>query len=461
MVILAAAAAFALVASAPWHPAAPIRRAAAIVIATLILWIAEIAPLGVVALGIPIAAAATGLLAWPQAVAVWGDPIIFLNLGAFLLARALDKHGAFDWLLASRWLSAPEPAARGGAGRTFAVFVASGSISTVQNNTAVTAMLLPVVSSVARRSARPAAVLMALSLGATLGGMATPIGTAPNFLGYGAMKKLSDSVSFISWMRVGLAVWFGGAVASWLILTVASRFAPRQVRADEARAKPAFDVPLIHRADESAAERRIARRWSLAALALAAALWIGSGVVIGVTPPDSRLRVAVETYLPESLVPIAAALMLFVIRPRPGGPAVLDRRDFLAIDWDTLFLFGGGLCLGRLLDASGAAAALAGSVAQIHFSPTLTLLAVAGATVLLSEVTSNTATAGAIGMPAVQVIQVVALAASLGFALPVSTPPNALIYGTGLIPLRWMVCVGLAVDVVCLVWVVLCARILG
>jgi len=473
IVILIAAAAFALVAMSPWHGDASVRRATAIVVATLILWISEIAPLGVIALWIPIAATMTGLLTWPQAVTVWGDPIIFLNLGAFLLARALDKHGAFDWLIRSRWLNTPEPESRGGAGRTFAILATSGSISTVQNNTAVTAMLLPAVASVARRSARPAAVLMALSLGATLGGMATPIGTAPNFLGYAAMKKLSDGVSFLTWSRVGLAVWGGATLAAWGILTFAGRFAPRGLAGDFSESPARRKIaPQIERIEESEAERRMGRRWSLAALGLAAAVWIGSGIVIGVYPPDSTIRVAIEKFLPESLVPVAAALLLFLVRTGPAGRSVLDRRDFQTIDWDTLFLFGGGLCLGRLLDKSGTAAALAASVGHLHWPPMVSLLAVAGATVLLSEVTSNTATAAlmvpiaasiaaTIGVPPIKVIQVVALTASLGFALPVSTPPNALVYGTGMIPLRWMVCVGVAVDVVCIAWVVGCVLTLG
>ena len=214
------------------------------------------------------------------------------------------------------------------------------------------------------------------------------------------------------------------------------------------------------------------RRWSLAALGLAAAVWIGTGIVIGVYPPDSTIRVAIEKFLPESLVPVAAALLLFLVRTGPGGRSVLDRRDFQTIDWDTLFLFGGGLCLGRLLDKSGTAAALAASVGHLHWPPMVSLLAVAGATVLLSEVTSNTATAAlmvpiaasiaaTIGVPPIKVIQVVALAASLGFCCRYRRRPTPSLYGTGMIPLRWMVCVGVAIDIVCIAWVVGCVLTLG
>jgi len=485
--LLLAAAAYIAAARIPWCNQPDVRRATGIVLATLILWISEIAPLGIIALAIPIAATFAKLLTWESAVSVWGDRIIFLNLGAFLLARALDKHGAFDWLLSARWWGSNDPAAPARhthrpAGRlTALVLTTSGTISTVQNNTATTAMLLPVVAAAARRASRPAPVLMALSLGATLGGMSTPIGTAPNFIGYGAMKKLDDSISFLSWARVGIPVWIGASIMAWLILMLASRWnrllsppAPDpQPGAGWAEPRVTPDIaPSIARQDESRAQRIAARRWALAALAAAAAAWIATGIVVGTTPTGHRAREIVETYLPESLVPVAVALALFIVRVGPAHRPVLDRHDFQLIDWDTIFLFAGGLCLGKMLEQSGAATALANSVAHAHLPPLALLLLLAAATVLLSELTSNTATAAlmvpiaaslapVVGMSPVKVIWVVALSASLGFALPVSTPPNALVYGTRLVPLRWMAVVGIMIDVVCLLWVVACVTLLG
>ena len=170
--------------------------------------------------------------------------------------------------------------------------------------------------------------------------------------------------------------------------------------------------------------------------------------------------------------PIAMALVLFVVRIDRGGRTVLERRDFQAIDWDTLFLIAGGLCLGKVLDTSGAASELARSVAQGGLPPTVLLLALGAVTVLLSELTSNTATAslmvpiaaslaGELGLPVAQAVWFVALAASLGFALPISTPPNALVYGTRLVPLRLMIAAGVTVDVLGLLWLTLCMRMFG
>lgn len=466
----------------PWHADPLIRRAAGLVLATLVLWISEVAPLGVIALGNPIAAVFTGILPWRDAAATWGDPVVFLFLGAFLLARALEKHGAFEGLLGRRW-----SASEGASQTIFAaglVLLVSGGISSFQNNTAVTAMLLPVVVSLGRQVHRPAPVLLALSYGATLGGMATPVGTAPNFIGYAAMKKLDASVSFLQWLQVGIPVWLGASLIAGALLAVAARYAGLRATENENSAGRLSDPDagaaressgLLPRptpgslASASAADHAAARRAALLAMAAAATIWLATGTVIGVTAPDHPVQQFVQKYLPESIVPVLVAWVLFLVRVGPGRRPVLDRRDFQAIDWDTLFLIAGGLCLGRVLEQSGAARALAEAVAVAHAPPLLLMFALAGVTVLLSELTSNTATAAlmvpiagalgpSVGLSAVQSIWLVALSASLGFALPVSTPPNAIIYGTRLVPLRLMAVTGICVDLLTAAWVVLCIR---
>ncbi len=456
----------------PWHPQAPVRGAAGMVLSTLVLWITEIAPLGVVALWIPVGAAFCGLLSWDQAVHSWGDPIILLFLGAFLLARALDKHGVFQRLLhgpAARLLE------RGGTlGLAGGVLAVSGSLSLTQNNTSVTAMLVPAVSTVARRAARPSLVVLALAYGATLGGMALPIGTAPNLIGYAAMKKTDLSTSFISWMRVGVPVWIGASLLTWTILAAARRWRPAARSTQAAWLQPfaQADVGPQLAADAPAgdiADQRSARRWAVAAFLATAIIWLSAGIATGFLPEWHPARDWVRTHLPESLVPIAMSLVLFVAPAGKSGRTVLDRHDFQALDWDTLFLIAGGLTLGRILESSGAAAALAHAIAASNVGPTLLLLGLGAATVLLSELTSNTATASLmvpIAAPLAATLQLepahaiwlVALCASLGFALPVSTPPNAIVYGTRLVGLREMAAIGIVVDVVCLAWVVVCVR---
>ena len=466
-IILSAAIVFAALALVPWHDDIRVRRATGIVLIALILWITEVMPLGVTGLLIPIGATFAGVLTWPEALAAWSDPILFLFLGAFLLARGLEKHGAFDFLIHARWTQR----FRGGHGAALAlvVLLVAGVLSSVQSNTAVAAMMLPAVVALARTVRSPTIVLLALSYGATFGGMATPVGTPPNFIGYAAMKKLDTGVSFLSWMRVGVPVWMGTTLLTWGLLSLTKRLGVTLVTTG---APPApADAPAVAPDGTQSGHARsaAARRWAVAAFAITVAIWLGTGLVVSLTQADDPVQKWVLRYLPESLAPLLAAGLLFLVRVYPAREPVLDRRDLLALDWDTLYLIAGGLCLGKMLQSSGAAAALAAAASHVQISPLLAMLALGGATVLLSELTSNTATAAlmvpiaaslapAVGLAPMQTIWLVALCASLGFALPVSTPPNAIVYGTRLVPLKAMVPLGIAVDIMSLIWVVLCMR---
>lgn len=480
------------IAGAPWHSEPSVRRAAALTAVALVLWTSEVAPLGVVALAIPLLAGLSGVLSWNDALAAWGNPIVFLFLGAFLLARALEKHRTFDGLLAS---AALRHAARNPIALSGAVLLLSGTLSTIQNNTAVAALLLPLVTPLARGCGSPAAPLLALTYGATFGGLATPVGTAPNFMGYAQIKQLDPQMNFVAWLTFGVPAWLGTTAIGWAVLLPFSRAHSAPANANVAPPPPHLSTHLALD-DSPDSTTPFARRAAIAAFALTALVWLGSGVVLSATSPgdtiatlaaalsapawmlkslepiaDVQVHAWIRAYLPEFLPPLAASLLLFFVRVRPAGPAVLQRRDFLAIDWDTLFLIAGGLCLGAALDKSGAGRALADALGQLDWPATATFFAVGAVTVLLSELTSNTATAAlliplaaslgpATGIDPAQLVCLVALAASLGFALPISTPPNAIVYGTGLVPLRTMIAAGIVVDALSLLWIVLCVRYL-
>lgn len=468
-VILLASTAFALAALVPWHPDPRVRRAAAIVLVALIFWISEIVPLGITGLLIPVWATLAGVLTWSEALSAWGDQILFLFLGAFLLARALEKHGVFEGLLQAAWATR----FRRGSGVALAILVmlVAGAVSMIQSNTAVAAMLLPVVLGLARAARNPPLVVLALSYGATFGGMATPVGTPPNLIGYAAMKQCGEMVSFLTWLRVGLPIWLGTSMLAGAVLLLAGKIAPRGNRAP---APEAVGTPVLARPPDPApaVKRRRARDWALAAFACTVVIWLGSGAVVSAAGPSHPAAAWMQRYWPESLAPIFTAGLLFLVRAGPGRVAVLERRDFQTLDWDTLFLIAGGLCLGKMLQNSGAAAALAGAMGGAQVSHTAAMLGLGAVTVLLSELTSNTATAAlmvpiasslapAVGLPPAKAIWLVALCASLGFALPVSTPPNAIVYGTGLVPLRTMIALGIVVDVLALLWVIQCVRWFG
>jgi sodium-dependent dicarboxylate transporter 2/3/5 len=382
----------------------------------------------------------------------------------------------------------------GGEGVALAVMVMllAGAVSMMQSNTAVAAMLLPLVVPLARTVRRPAFVLLALSYGATFGGMATPIGTPPNFIGYAAMKEHAGGMNFLSWMRVGIPIWAGTTALACVLFAVMGRSHGRRDEGTEAQrhggltASPeqagANDLMFLKsqvsspksspQASSPKPQASSARLWSIAAFGLAVAIWLTTGLLASILPAGHAVLVWTQRYLPESLPPILAAGLLYLVRVGPERKPVLVRADFQAVDWDTIFLIAGGLCLGKTLQASGAAAALAHAVGQTSLPPLGVMFALGAVTVALSELTSNTATAAllvpiaaslapAVNMSPVRTIWLVALCASLGFALPVSTPPNAIVYGTRLVPLRTMALMGIMMDALALVWVVLCVYWMG
>ena len=169
---------------------------------------------------------------------------------------------------------------------------------------------------------------------------------------------------------------------------------------------------------------------------------------------------------------VIAAFLLFVL-PGNGSGSVLTWSDAAGIDWGTIILFGGGLALGRAMNSSGLAASIGSSVGQLPLAESLwglTALAIGGA-ILLSEVGSNTASANILvpvvigvansaGLSPIAPVLGVALGASLGFMMPVSTPPNAIVYGSGLVPPREMMRAGLVIDILGFVVTWSCLRLL-
>jgi sodium-dependent dicarboxylate transporter 2/3/5 len=201
---------------------------------------------------------------------------------------------------------------------------------------------------------------------------------------------------------------------------------------------------------------------------IAAVLWLLPGAVAMLTSPEAPLPRFFEARLPESAVALIAAILLFVLpTDLRRGQFTITWRQAVRIDWGTILLFGGGLSLGKLMFETKLAAALGAAAVRISGAESLwDLTAVAIALgVLLSETSSNTASAsmiiptviavaGSLGLSPIPPVLGAALGASFGFMLPVSTPPNAIVYGSGLVPMREMITSGIWLDIAgaALIW---------
>jgi sodium-dependent dicarboxylate transporter 2/3/5 len=215
-------------------------------------------------------------------------------------------------------------------------------------------------------------------------------------------------------------------------------------------------------------------RNALVAFAVAIGLWLTPDLAVLALGPDHAVAQWVSAHVTLAVGALLAAFLLFVLPApeRPGG-RVLQWEDAAGIDWGTIILFGGGIALGRALDHTGLAASIGVEVVRLAGTESLwalTAIGIAGA-IFLSEIGSNTASASVLvpvvigmaqsaGVNPIPPVLGVAIGASLGFMLPVSTPPNAIVFGSGRVPASEMARAGIIVDVAGFVVTWTCLRLL-
>ncbi|HEV7731528.1 MAG TPA: DASS family sodium-coupled anion symporter [Candidatus Binatia bacterium] len=456
---------------APLDLAVPAHRLAAILGTVVVLWITEAIPMAMTAfLGVA-AAVAFGVAPAAKAFAPFADPLIFVFIGTFMLARAIFFHG-LDRRFAFAMLALPGVGAR--PGRVLGVFALIGCmISMWISNTATVAMLYPIALSLlavleshGRGSERyAAALLLSASFSASVGGLGTPVGTPPNLIGIGFIRReLGIDLPFFSWMMLGVPVSLSLVGVAILSLR---------------RGTPTAPDPGL--AASIAAEHRTIGPWTAGqrnaaiAFGVTVALWVLPGVIALVAGQEHPLYKQLQGAIPESVVALLGATLLFVL------PTDWRRLEFtlpweeaVQIDWWIVFLYGGGIALGTLAFETGLAEAMGRSLTSllgVQSAFGLLLLSTVLATVL-SETTSNTASANMVvpvviafarsaGIDPLLPAIGATMGASLGFMLPVSTPCNAIVYGSGRIPLPVMMRQGIVLDVIGIVVVVAVVWTLG
>ncbi len=451
-----------------WNPGGhppEARRLLAILSLAIAWWVTEAIPLPATALVAAALSIATGVAPARQVLAPFADPVIFLFLGSFLLAEAVSRYG-LDLRLAGGLLALPL-FSRTPAGRMAAFGTASATISTVLSNTATAALMTPIALGALgeRKPGRPtpaeSGVLLMIAYGASVGGMATIIGTPPNLLVAGFLERLAGvRVSFTDWLL------FGAPIAAALL--VVSLLLTRLVLGRGLATGSVSDIvrpPPRHGTDDASREARAGARWTVLAFSLAFALWVAPSLAQGALGRDHPLALTLGKHFPEAGVALLCASLLFV------APLSWRKRRFALtwadgqrMNWGVLLLFGGGLSLGALGEATGIAKWAGEGVvnAGLATSPEgFMLLSVVGA-IVVSEFASNTAAATLLvpiviaaaqqaGFDPVPPALAAGLAATCGFVFPVSTPPNAIVFGTGRVPLTRMIRAGVLLDVACIV----------
>lgn len=440
------------------------RRAAIIGALMACWWMTEIIPLAATAL-LPLALfPIAGVSSTRETAQAYADPLVFLFLGGFVLAAALERHNLHHRI-------ARAAIAFAGAGErrlVLATMLATAFLSLWISNTATAMVMTPIAVSLiggagpGRSADFGAALMLGIAFAATIGGMGSLIGTPPNalFAGYLA-QTYGVEIGFGAWMLIGMPIVMILLPTAWVLLT---RLAFRLPGKPDA---PPGAAALARLPETGARPEPLSRAQRLVAiiLGLTALAWITRPFLA-----DAFGLVA----LSDAGIAILAALVLFLTPPRvAGGRALLDWADLARLRWDVLILFGGGLALAQAINNSGFAAWLGGGVGALASTPlALVTLLMMTLIVYLGELASNTAMAAiflpiagamatALGADPLALCLAVALAASLGFMLPVATPPNAIVYGAGHVTARQMLRAGAVLDGVSILIVFAAAQLLG
>ena len=410
---------------------------AAVTVLCAVWWICESLPLAATSL-VPLAVfPIAGVLTEREVAAAYGDPLVLLFMGGFMLAQAAERCGAHRRLAHA---IVARVGSTSGRRLVLAFMLATAFVSMWVSNTAAALMMLPVAIAVLEcdtsgKLGMP--LLLGIAYSASIGGIATPIGTPPNGVFLAVYKNATgDTVPFHQWMVIGVIVAALMLAAAWLVLTWRLS-----------------GVPPVKIESEGA--WTVAQKRTLLVFGLTAAAWITREIPFGGWSAFVGISEAGDT-----TVALTAVVALFLIPSGGDGWRAAARlahgpRESLGT---SCILFGGGIAIAKAFEASGLSASLGELVTVLRDWPTLAVIGTLCVVVtFLSEFTSNTATANILmpvlaaaakanGMDPVMLMFPATLSNSLSFMLPVGTPPNALVCGTGRVRIADMVRYGLVLN---------------
>ncbi|MBT5439835.1 MAG: DASS family sodium-coupled anion symporter [Candidatus Marinimicrobia bacterium] len=386
------------------------------------LWMTEIVPLPVTALLVPVIAYFMGILSPKEAMAPFSSTIIFLFMGGFTLAALLNKHGIDRWLAdkvttmsnGNLWVS------------VIGFFAVTSFLSMWMSNTATTAMMIPIAIALVNKEypRMRTMILLGTAYSANIGGNGTAVGSPPNGLAVSALD-----IDFFTWFKVG----FPTALVMFPLVIIALWFVIR----------PEKDAKVNRLSDSHSMNWTSEAKGTIGLFLFTVICWIFSsqiGASLGLKNFDRMIAILITA--------LAPAFKLITWK---------DLED--KIGWGILLLFGGGLCLSVVLGETGTSLWLATALINSISTPWIIIFACITLMVFLTELSSNTGSAAILIPvmialsnqfdPAVTYALVfgVGLAANCAFMLPVATPPNALVYGTGYINQKDMIKTGIILNI--------------
>ncbi len=429
-----------------------------IMVFCLIFWLSEVVPLSITALLGVTLAVIFGVVSVKKAFLSLGHPVLILFIGSFLIAQAMTKHGldkrfALQLLTKDIFLHSP---IRVIIGFSLISFLLSMWVS----NTATTAMLLPLVLGVIEtfrknhiKGVRTFAVfsLLSIAYSASIGGVTTLIGTPTNLIGAGFLREAGYDVDFLHWMFMAAPISF----TMFVLLMLYIKFKIRSFSFDKEQIKRIFieekkKLPKISQGEIN----------TLIVFLFAATLWILPGLA-NLVGNDVAYKF-LKSHIPESVVALLGGILLFILPVDfKKFRGTLEVEDLKRLDWDAILLFGGGIALGKLVIETKLAEYIGKKISSVvspeHFVLFLFILVLS--MIFMTEVSSNTATTVTFVPIIIGILQemgtdifypiiAIVIAASFAFMLPIATPPNAIIYGSGYIKITTMAKTGFVLNII-------------
>ena len=385
----------------------------------------------------------SGALTIEQTTTSYGSPFIYLFMGGFIIGLAIEKwdlHKRIAFTIISKIGTSEKRVLLG-------FMVATAFLSMWISNTAAAIMMLPIGISVSNHFNNDPIFSKNLMLGiaysASIGGLATLIGTPPNIIFAGIVKEsLSIEISFFDWMLFGTPLSIILLIITWFYL---SRYKVIP------KAESAGYAP-VKLAKMSIQEKRVT-----AVFVFVAVMWITRSFIWSSILPG----------MDDTIIAILGALLMFIIPAGEGKGNLMDWKSARILPWDVLLIFGAGLAIAKGFSQTDLTTWLAGHFASLSFMPiAIIVLLIIAAINFLTEITSNTATASmvlpllislsiSLGIETLPLMAGAALAASCAFMLPVATPPNAIVFSAGTIKIKDMIRTGFIINIISIILIFL------
>jgi sodium-dependent dicarboxylate transporter 2/3/5 len=418
-----------------------------------IWWISEAIPIPATSLLPLLVFPLFGLMTAQGAASPYANKSIFLFLGGFFIARAMECHGLHKRIALNITLFMGR---KGDRNLILGFMVATAFLSLWISNTATTMMMFPIALALTRfyqKEKFSCALLLGIAYAASIGGIGTLVGTPPNIVFAGFAKEfLRREVTFARWFIFAMPVVILFLPLAWFII----------IKFFKVRGKGKTSIDTLKNELQQLGKPSREEVITLGVFILTAILWIfRKSINIGFfTIPGWSNLLGIDKFVDDSTIAILGALILFILPPLREGKCILNWKEAVQIPWGVILLFGGGFSLARAFKVSGLSEWVGNNLLFFKQLPLpLLVISVALLVTFLTELTSNTATttlllpimaslANSLEVNPLYLILPTVISASCAFMLPVATPPNAIIFGSEKIKIKEMVKVGVILNLI-------------